>query len=109
MVAIAKENPVIYNMIRAQPERRTAMINPRHDVMRVIAIIANIAMILFTGFLASQAYGRDSYIALLLVIPPVLSIIALCRMPDRETRALERAVAKARLRHELATLEGKPS
>jgi hypothetical protein len=76
----------------------------RADLMRIVAIIANLLMIALVGFLAAQAYGRDTYLALLLMIPPVLSIIALFRMPDAETRMLEQAVTKARLRRELADL-----
>ena len=79
--------------------------NPvRADLMRIVAIIANLLMIAVIAFIASQAYGRDSYVALLFIIAPVLSIIALLRLPDAETRMLQQAVTKARLRRELADL-----
>jgi hypothetical protein len=73
----------------------------------IAAIIANALLIAGALFIASQAYGRDVYFALLLALPPLLSIIALMRGPDSEQRALESAVTKARLRRELADLEGK--
>ena len=73
----------------------------------IAAIIANVMLICAVGFIMTQAYGRDVMYALLLAVPPVLSIIALLRGPDAEQRKLESAVAKARLRRELAELEGK--
>lgn len=71
----------------------------------IIAIIANIMLLIGAGIILVNAYGRDTYIALLLAVPPALSIMALLRGPDNEQRKLESAVAKARLRRELAELE----
>ncbi len=75
----------------------------------VLAIIANVLLILGAGYIFLNAYGRDTYIALALGVPPLLSIIALLRGPDKELRALETDVAKARLRRELAELNGTKS
>lgn len=74
-------------------------------LLTIAAVIANIALIIGALFIMVNAYGRETYIALLLLVPPVLSIIALRRGPDSEQRKLESAVAKARLRRELADLE----
>ena len=75
--------------------------------LTLAAIIANVLLICAVGFIMMNAYGRDTIYALLLAVPPLLSIIALKRGPDAEQRKLESEVAKARLRRELAELEGK--
>ena len=49
---------------------------------------------------------RPSRWRMLLLVPPVLSIMALRTGPDAEERALARQVSKARLRRELADLGG---
>ena len=72
----------------------------------IAAYAANILLILAAGIIAIKAYGDDAYFALLLLVPPVLSIIALRRGPDAEERTLTRQVNKARLRRELAELGG---
>lgn len=75
----------------------------------IVAIIANVLLILGAAYIFLNAYGRDTYIALALAVPPLLSIIALLRGPDRELRRLQDDVAKARLRRELADLNGTSS
>lgn len=75
--------------------------------LTVAAIIANVLLIGAALFVMANAYGRDIMFAGLLAVPPLLSIIALLKGPDKEQRELERAVAKARLRAELTELEAR--
>jgi hypothetical protein len=71
---------------------------------RYAAYIANIGLLIFSGFLLTHSYGRDAYWALLLAFPPVLSLKAIHFSPDLEERRLLRQVSKARLQQELQTL-----
>lgn len=73
--------------------------------IKCLAIIANILLLAAVAYIMTQAYGRDTTLALLLAVPPLLSIIALKSGPDAEERALMRQLRKARLKHELAALE----
>lgn len=74
------------------------------------AWLANVVMLIAAGCLAANAYGNEVYAALLLAVPPLLSMIALYSGPDREERSLTRSVAKARLKKELEDYEaGKKS
>ena len=72
--------------------------------IKCLAIIANILLLAAVAYIVTQAYGRDTMYALLLAVPPLLSIIALKSGPDAEERALTRQVRKARLKRELAAL-----
>lgn len=73
--------------------------------IKCLAIIANILLLAAVAYIMTQAYGRDTLYALLLAVPPLLSIIALKSGPDAEERALTRQLRKARLKHELSILE----
>jgi hypothetical protein len=50
-------------------------------------------------------YGREVYTAILLLIPPILSILALLSGPDIEERRLQKTLNKAKLKNELKKLE----
>lgn len=69
------------------------------------ALLVNIIQIGFAVFLFWQGYGRDAALALLLVIPPALSMLAIHFSPDHEERRLTRKLRKARLRQELRDIE----
>ena len=70
-----------------------------------LTIFANYAVIVVLLFMASQVYGAEKWIALLFIIPPLLSVTALRKMGDRETRGLKKRIRKASLRKELAELK----
>ncbi len=77
-------------------------------VLRYAAYLANVILLLVVGFILSQAYsGPDFFLALLLAVPPAMSIAALYSGADLEERKMIRRVNKARLRKELEKLEGK--
>lgn len=76
--------------------------------IRYAAYLANLLMLAGVCFIFIGAYGRDAYIALLLAIPPVLSIIALYCGPDIEERRLARKVNKARMNQELESFTDSP-
>lgn len=77
-------------------------------VIRWIAFLANVGLIIVTGFILSKTYGlRDGLLASLLAVPPLVSLIALYIGPDIEERRLMKQVNKARLRAELEKLEKK--
>lgn len=69
------------------------------------ALLVNILQIGFAVFLFWQGYGREEALALLLVIPPAISIAAIHFSPDHEERRLTRKLRKARLRRELEEIE----
>ena len=70
------------------------------------ANIANIAMIIAAAVIFFSTYrSSDKLLAALLFLPPVLSLFALCKGPDKEERELDQAVRKARLRKELKDLQ----
>jgi len=72
----------------------------------IAATIANVAMIIAAAVIFLNAYrSTEKLLVALLFLPPVLSILALCRGPDKEERELDQAVRKARLRKELKDLQ----
>ena len=73
-------------------------------ILRVLAYIANIGVILFALFILKEAYGPERFLALLLMVPPILSILALRKQGDKEERALKKRIRKAYLRKELKAL-----
>jgi hypothetical protein len=77
------------------------------NLLRYMTYLANGALIVVACFISAHSYGRDSFVALLLLFPPALSLTALCLGPDLEERRLRRQVSKARLRKELQDLEKK--
>ncbi|MFA7276614.1 MAG: hypothetical protein WC043_07420 [Pseudobdellovibrionaceae bacterium] len=68
------------------------------------AFVCNILLILVTGFILTESYGREMFLAALLAVPPVISILALLHGPDREERRLAKELRKAKLKQELAAL-----
>lgn len=74
-------------------------------IFYIVTIIANIALIGLALFFASQAYGDEVYIAVLIAIPPILSLIAMKKCGDREERMLKKRIRKAELRKQLKALE----
>ena len=70
-----------------------------------LTIVANLIMIIVILLFASQAYGKDAQVALLFLIPPCLSLIALRKDGDKEERALKKRIRKAHLRKELDELK----
>ncbi len=78
--------------------------------IRYAAYLANAIMVIAAGFIAAGAYGHDVYLALLLMVPPSLSLLAIYFGPDMEERRLTRALNKARMQKELDSLvKKKPS
>jgi hypothetical protein len=51
-----------------------------------------------------ESHGSDARLALLLIIPPMISIIAIYMGPDLEERRLIRSLNKAKLKKELKSL-----
>jgi len=72
--------------------------------LRIVTYIANVLLILFAGIVLADSYGVDSFLVMLLFIPPVLSIWALRKQGDREERDLKKRIRKAHLRKELKVL-----
>lgn len=70
-----------------------------------LALLANILQIAFSSYLFIEGYGREAVLALLLMIPPGLSLVAIHFSPDFEERRLARKLRKAKLRKELEALE----
>jgi len=70
-----------------------------------VTILANIAALIGFVILMLNTYGQDKYIALLLCVPPLLSLIALYKGGDREERRLKKRIRKAALRKELDDLK----
>lgn len=69
--------------------------------IHIAAYLANITMMVFAAFIIRESYGAETYVALLLMVPPVLSLLALYHGPDKEERQLTRRLNKARMRKEL--------
>lgn len=69
--------------------------------IRYTAYALNILLIIASLYFMTQAYGRDVLYCVLLLLPPVFSIMAIKTGPDLEERRLFREVSKARLRAEL--------
>ncbi|MFP4097583.1 MAG: hypothetical protein ACLFP8_01460 [Alphaproteobacteria bacterium] len=72
--------------------------------VRILAYVANIAMIVFAAFIVKESYGDQQLLAMLFFIPPVLSIWALRKQGDREERDLKKRIRKAQLRKNLKSL-----
>ncbi len=75
--------------------------------LRYAAYAANVLLVVSALVLMLKSYSsRDMLLSGLVMVPGILSIIALWEGPDREERRLRRAVAKARLARELRELTG---
>ncbi|PCI56074.1 MAG: hypothetical protein COB36_04585 [Alphaproteobacteria bacterium] len=70
-----------------------------------LTILANIIMIIVTLFIVANSYGGEARMALILLIPPILSLLALRKGGDKEERALKSRIRKANLRKELDDLK----
>ena len=79
--------------------------NKKNCIFHGVTIFANLVVIAILLFMASQSYGADKWVALLFIIPPLLSVISLRKMGDSETRELKKRIRKANLRKELAELK----
>ena len=77
----------------------------KNCIFHGLTILANFVVIAILLFLASHAYGTEKFTALLFLIPPLLSIAALSKCGDKETRSLKKRIRKAALRKELAELK----
>lgn len=73
-------------------------------IIRFAAYIASAAQLVFVVSLVPSTYGWDMLALVLLIIPPVLTAVALYCGPDIEERRLIRHVNKTRLRLELSEL-----
>lgn len=69
------------------------------------AILTNLIMLGFALFIATFEHGSDARLALLLIVPPLLSIIALVQTGGIEERQLRKQVRKAALKKQLKDLE----
>ena len=70
-----------------------------------LTVLANLLLIVFAIMAYSQTYGREAGLILLLLIPPVLSLLALRKGGDKEERQLKKRIRKATLRKELDDLK----
>ncbi|MEZ0260733.1 MAG: hypothetical protein ACAH80_06970 [Alphaproteobacteria bacterium] len=79
----------------------------QRKLLLISATTANVIMIVVAAFTFFSMYGSrfEKLMAALLFVPPVLSLLALCKGPDKEERELSEAVRKARLRKELKDLQ----
>lgn len=73
-------------------------------IIYMLALIANIIAIVVLVLIFSNTYGEEKNIALLFLIPPVLSVLAMRRGGDKEERQLKKRIRKAGLRKELKEL-----
>lgn len=69
------------------------------------ALIMNIIQICLAVYLVLEGYGTEALLASFLIVPPVLSMLAIHFSPDFEERRLTRRLRKAQLRQQLAELE----
>lgn len=74
-------------------------------IFHYLTIFANLAVIVIILFFASQAYGSEARIALMFLIPPILSLKSLSKKGDKEERELKKRIRKANLRKELGELK----
>lgn len=72
--------------------------------LHCLAMLANIGALAVLILIFSKTYGDEKYIALLFMLPPVLSIIALRKGGDKEERMMKKRIRKASLRKELKEL-----
>lgn len=73
-------------------------------LLRIAAYLANAVLIIGALILVLEARGMETYLAMLFLVPPVLSLIAIYNGPDIEERRLTRLLNKARMRKELEDL-----
>lgn len=75
--------------------------------LRGLAVIGNLALlvVVFGLWTDRRPDGAENLLFLLLALTPVLNLWVMWSAPDREERALRRAVAKAELRKRLKELE----
>lgn len=76
----------------------------KHRILRYAAVLANLIMMICAAILFTETRGPEHLIALLLFIPPILSLLALYSGPDCEERRLQKQVRKATLRKQLKDL-----
>lgn len=69
------------------------------------AVLANVVFVAVVLFILTETRGNDTFFAALMLLPPLLSMKALYCGPDMEERRLAKAVRKAELRAQLASLE----
>ncbi|MCB1783244.1 MAG: hypothetical protein KDI13_04555 [Alphaproteobacteria bacterium] len=72
--------------------------------MKYLTVLANLILIGFILWMFATSYNSDRVLALLFLVPPVLSLMAISRGPDLEERRLINQVRKAQLRKELKEL-----
>tara|TARA_R110001592_G_scaffold27763_13_gene102723 strand:+ start:15641 stop:15910 length:270 start_codon:yes stop_codon:yes gene_type:complete len=72
--------------------------------LHALTLLANVVVIAVLIIIYLKSYGSERSIALLFMIPPVLSILALRCGGDREERAMKNRIRKAHLRKELKEL-----
>lgn len=73
-------------------------------LLRIAAYLANAVLIIGASILVLEARGMETYLAMLFLIPPVLSLLVIYNGPDLEERRLSRLLNKARMRKELEGL-----
>ena len=75
--------------------------------LRYAACAANVLLVVSAFVLMMKSYSsRDMLFSGLVMVPGILSLLALGQGPDIEERKLRRQVAKARLARELRDLTG---
>ncbi len=76
-------------------------------VLYYAACIGNSVLIIMALYLAFNAYGRDVLYALLIALPPFLSLMALYHGPDLEERRMRRQLTKYHLRQEIMEIKAR--
>lgn len=74
-------------------------------IVHMLAVLANIGLILLIFYMFFESRAGDRFLALLFLIPPVLSLLALRSGGDKEEQQLKKRIRKAKLRQELKGLE----
>ena len=70
-----------------------------------LTILANLLLIMSGLFAFAHAYGPEKFAALLLAVPPILSLMVITKQGDKEERQLKKRIRKAHLRKELDELK----
>lgn len=78
----------------------------REAIVYYFAILANAGMIVFALSLIFTAYGDDRVWGVMILVPPLLSLLALSCQGDLEERRLKKRLRKAQLKKQLDDLKG---
>lgn len=77
----------------------------RQKIVYYGAILCNLGLVGFAAFLFVNTWGPEKLLSLLILIPAILSLMAIIQGPDLEERKLNRRLRKAQTRKALKELE----